>query len=95
MDQDIKEEFNKVQGKFDQVNKRVDKVVKFLQTKVALKSDLEDMENRLTGKMVTKDDIKKVMEKLDKVITTHDKHDKEHLVTNHRLEVLEAKVGVS
>ena len=91
MDLQIKEEFNKVNEKIDKVDKRVDKVVEFLQTRVALKSDLQELEK----KMVTKIDIKEVLNKLDSVMSSQKKQGEERLVIIHRLEVVEAKAGIS
>ncbi len=105
MDKDIQDEFNKIDINFDKVqvqfgkvneqfiavNQRVDKAVEFLQTKVALKTDLEEF--------VTKDELKiqlgSIHNKLDKILTFHEGHHKTHVVIDHRLDVLEAKVGVS
>lgn len=86
----MKQEFGTIKQEFAKVNDRLDRMMDFLCTKVALKTDLD--------KYATKDDLHaledRMLTKMDAIAVSHKKHDDEIPIINERLERLEQKAGI-
>ena len=90
MDQELKQEFNKIQEQFGKVNESIEKMSVFTMTRVVLKEDLKDL--------ATKDDLQKVksdiFDKVDGFAYRYKNLDEEKIATGNRLDKLEAKTGI-
>jgi tRNA U34 5-carboxymethylaminomethyl modifying GTPase MnmE/TrmE len=80
MDKETKQEFKKVNGQLSKIINQIDRLASFIRTHVALKIDLEELDNKFASKA-----------DVDKILTAVDGIAKQTLKNNDELKIVAAK----